>query len=215
MPSIIDIINNGVYAAQGLVAIWALFCAVMVWRRTSELNFRSMARQEEFLQELEAPIQSRKFEEVTEICEDDPRGLPQLTLLALENQSQSPAAVQQIIVDHWQRDVLSEMDLRMSWVTFAIKTLPMLGLLGTVMGMVGAFANMGSGDKVDPAKLASDISFALYTTAIGLAGAVPLMLISAMINIRMRKLEDRVTSGIARMIEMLKPYLGKTGERRS
>jgi biopolymer transport protein ExbB len=107
------------------------------------------------------------------------------------------------------------MDLRMSWVTFAIKTLPMLGLLGTVMGMVGAFANMGSGDKVDPARLAADISIALYTTAIGLGGAVPLMLISAMINIRTRKLEDRVTSGIIRLMDMLHPYLGKTGERKT
>lgn len=215
MPTLIDIINNSVYGAQALVALWALFCAILVWRRSGHLNFRTVERQDEFLNEIAPMLHGRRFDEVIQTCEDDPRAIPQLTLLALEHRQLEPTPLLQTLAEHFQRDVLAAMDFRMSWVAFAIKTEPMLGLLGTVMGMVGAFANMGTGEKVDATKLATDISFALYTTAIGLAVAVPLMLISAIINVRIRKLEDRVSAGITRLVETMKPVVGaKAGEQR-
>ncbi len=208
MPTLIDIMNNSVYGAQALVALWALFCAILVWRRSGALNFRTAERQDAFLDEITPLLHGHKFDEVVQTCEDDPRALPQLTLLALEHRRLEPTPLLQTIAEHFQRDGLAVMDFRMSWVSFAIKTEPMLGLLGTVMGMVGAFANMGTGEKVDATKLATDISFALYTTAIGLAVAVPLMLISAIINVRIRKLEDRVSAGITRLVETMKPVVG-------
>ena len=51
---------------------------------------------------------------------------------------------------------------------------PLLGLLGTVIGMISAFAKLeGAGTKVDPAILAGGIWEALLTTAFGLCVAIP------------------------------------------
>lgn len=51
---------------------------------------------------------------------------------------------------------------------------PLLGLLGTVIGMIEAFAQLeGAGTKVDPALLAGGIWEALLTTAFGLCVAIP------------------------------------------
>jgi len=50
---------------------------------------------------------------------------------------------------------------------------PMMGLLGTVVGMVGAFETLGTGKGSDPSKLAGDISVALLTTLGGLVVAMP------------------------------------------
>ena len=52
---------------------------------------------------------------------------------------------------------------------------PMLGLLGTVSGMIKAFHTMGTGGMGDPARLASNIGEALITTATGLIIAIPAM----------------------------------------
>ena len=52
---------------------------------------------------------------------------------------------------------------------------PMLGLLGTVTGMIGAFNKIGLGGMGDPEKLASDIGEAMITTAFGLIVAIPAM----------------------------------------
>lgn len=50
---------------------------------------------------------------------------------------------------------------------------PMLGLLGTVQGMISAFANLASAGAAGGGALANSISQALYTTAFGLFIAIP------------------------------------------
>lgn len=50
---------------------------------------------------------------------------------------------------------------------------PMMGLLGTVSGMIGAFAKLSQGGTGDPSKFAGNISEALITTASGLVVALP------------------------------------------
>ena len=84
----------------------------------------------------------------------------------------------------------------------------MIGLLGTVMGMMGAFANLSSGEKVNAISMAKDIQFALITTACGLAIAVPLVLATASINVRIRRMEDLVGVGLGRLFESFKSALG-------
>lgn len=54
------------------------------------------------------------------------------------------------------------------------QTAPLIGLLGTVLGMIEAFQSMqGAGAAVDPSVLAGGIWVALLTTAVGLAIAIP------------------------------------------
>jgi biopolymer transport protein ExbB/TolQ len=102
----------------------------------------------------------------------------------------------------------------MSWVNTVIKTAPMLGLFGTVLGMMSAFGKLGGGDKVDPTGLASDISLALITTAIGLAIAIPLSLSIAGLAIQIRKVEDLANSGLARIVDAYTLSLRAAAARR-
>ena len=86
----------------------------------------------------------------------------------------------------------------------------MVGLLGTVIGMMGAFGKLAGKQNVNPDVLAGDISVALITTASGLAIAIPLVLCTASINVRIRRLEDLVASGMTHFFEMI-----REGMRRS
>jgi len=54
---------------------------------------------------------------------------------------------------------------------------PMLGLLGTVTGMIGAFDKIGMGAMGSPEKLAANIGEAMITTAAGLIVAIPCMFV--------------------------------------
>jgi len=61
-----------------------------------------------------------------------------------------------------------------NYISLVAQTAPMLGLFGTVLGMVAAFATLSSGDgSTDPGLLAGDISVALLTTLWGLVTAIP------------------------------------------
>ena len=63
---------------------------------------------------------------------------------------------------------------------------PLLGLFGTVLGMISAFqALQAAGSQVDPSILAGGIWVALLTTAVGLAVAMPTALVLSWFEARM------------------------------
>jgi biopolymer transport protein ExbB/TolQ len=84
----------------------------------------------------------------------------------------------------------------------------MLGLLGTVIGMMGAFATLATAETVDATQLADDINVALRTTAAGLAIAIPLVIAMAAVNVRIRKMEDLVAAGLTRFLDSYRAALG-------
>lgn len=68
---------------------------------------------------------------------------------------------------------LAQMNSRMRLLEAIVQVAPMLGLLGTVIGMIDAFGNLAlSQQAADPQLLASGIWTALMTTAVGLAIAL-------------------------------------------
>lgn len=211
--NVFAILGNVMYVALALVAIWGAFCVVMVWSRVREKRFRNEDQQAEFLDALDEPILRGDFDTAGEMLEWDKRAMSQLALLAIINRDLGYSKIRQLLVDRFQRDVLADLEYRLSWVNTVIKSAPMIGLLGTVMGMMGAFKTLASNDAVKPAQLAGDISFALITTACGLAIAIPLLLATASINVRIRKMEDLVAAGLTRFLETFRVGLGTDDPR--
>jgi len=197
------------YAALAGCALWGAFCVVVVWRRIQQQRFRSEDAQAEFMDQIDEALAIGDFDAAIELCEDDGRAVPQLIHLALTNRDLGYQHVRHFVADRFQRDILSDLEYRMSWVQTSIKSAPMLGLFGTVLGMVGAFGKLAAGGNVEATSLAGDISFALYTTAYGLAIAIPLIFAVAAINIRIRMLEDLVGLGLKRFFDSLKPVLAQ------
>ena len=60
-----------------------------------------------------------------------------------------------------------------NYISVIAQASPMLGLLGTVIGMVSAFGTLKEAGAADPSQLAGDISVALLTTLWGLINAIP------------------------------------------
>lgn len=63
-----------------------------------------------------------------------------------------------------------------NYISLVAQAAPMLGLLGTVIGMVQAFSILAEDGQADPVKLADSISVALLTTMWGLITAIPSLL---------------------------------------
>ena len=198
-----------IYLALALIALWGAFCVIVVWRRVAQTRFRNEQQQSEFLDTLEEFFQAGDFDGATQLCDGDNRAMPQLAMLALVNRNIGYSKIRTLLTDRFQRDVLSDLEYRLSWVYTGIKSAPMVGLLGTVVGMMGAFSKLAVRKNVEPSILADDISLALITTACGLAIAIPLVLSTASINVRIRKLEDLVGSGLTRFLESFRTALGK------
>lgn len=198
------IIGYLIYGALALVALWGAFCVILVWRRVSATRFSDEEEQDAFLDEVDGRLAAGHFDEAIAVCADDRRAMPQLALYAIENREQGADRVERQLAERFQLDVLADIEHRLSWVSTVIKSAPMIGLLGTVIGMMGAFAELSTGTKVDTGVMAKEIMFALITTACGLTIAVPLLLCQEGIKVRIRKMEDLVSAGLSRLLESLR-----------
>lgn len=201
------ILTYVIYLVLFLIALWGTFCVVMVWVRVKQKRFADEEQQAIFLEALEEPLSKGDYQLASQICSEDRRAMCQLAQLAIDNRSLGYAKIKQLVIDRFQRDVLADLENRLSWVYTVIKAAPMVGLLGTVMGMMGAFRKLGATTTVEPTQLAQDINFALYTTACGLAIAIPLVLCTAFINVQIKKMEDLVTYGLHQFLEVFREAL--------
>lgn len=80
---------------------------------------------------------------------------------------------------------------------------PMIGLLGTVTGMIEAFRNLSTFGAGDPSLVADGISKALLTTAAGLSIAIPAIVVYNLLNKKIEEIEgniDKVTTNIINII---------------
>jgi biopolymer transport protein ExbB len=199
-----SLISNSLYVFLALDALWGAYCIIVIFMRISQKRFRNERKQDEFLDTIDAALKKGDFDTALLECEGDRRAIPQLTAVSIANRGLPVEEMQELLVDRFQRDVISDLEHRVSWTNTVIKTAPMLGLLGTVLGMMAAFGKIATAESgVKPEQLSSDIALALITTAIGLAIAVPATACVASINIRIRKLEDQVSAGLVRLLEML------------
>src|SRR5690606_17397375 len=75
-----------------------------------------------------------------------------------------------------------------NYISLCAQVSPMLGLLGTILGMVGAFGTLAVTGSADPSLLAKDISLALLTTLWGLINAIPCLIASFFFTGRLNSL---------------------------
>lgn len=194
-------------ACYGFLAInffWGLFCVIMAFRRVWQLSFSTRQKQNAFLEELLPKLEAGQYAAAAEMCANDARALPQLAHVAILNRDLGYDSLRQVLTELLQQDVLGELEYRVSWIATTIKSGPLLGLFGTVLGMMAAFGRIGTGEKVQPSQIAAEISIALICTAMGLATAIPFNFLLAAINIRVRRLQESLASGLVQVLEHFK-----------
>ncbi len=194
------LLENGTYGFLAMNLLWGLFCAIIVWRRLRELRFRNDDEQQQFLNEINDTLAAGDYDAAIERCEIDPRALPQLTRVVLVNRDLDQDDLRQVVAERLQRDVLGPMENRINWILTVVRNGPLLGLFGTVLGMMAAFGRIGTGEKVEPAQIADEIAVALICTAMGLGTAIPLGYIANTLNIRIRDLQETLSHSLMRLL---------------
>jgi biopolymer transport protein ExbB len=77
---------------------------------------------------------------------------------------------------------------------------PLLGLLGTVLGMITAFQQMeGAGNQVDPSVLSGGIWQALLTTAVGLAVAIPVVTLQSWLERKVERIAHNMNDAVTQV----------------
>ncbi len=89
---------------------------------------------------------------------------------------------------------------RVEWLNVIGSVAPMLGLLGTVWGMIGAFFKIVATGSPDPRLLAGNIGVALVTTLLGLMVAIPSLFLYALLRNRVEEITNDVVLTVNALI---------------
>jgi biopolymer transport protein ExbB len=118
-------------------------------------------------------------------------------MAALGNNPNDPASARQIATQAAVQS-LAVLSRNLRIIESVVQAAPMLGLLGTVIGMIEAFGKVSEGGgAADPAALAGGIWIALTTTAIGLTIAIPFYFISVWLEGRVERERGAMDAAIA------------------
>jgi biopolymer transport protein ExbB len=212
---IFNIVGQLSYVALAAVALWGAYYVFLVLTRVNAKRFKTEQAQDEFVDSVTDDLRRGNFDAVIGKCEGNKKALPMMVSYLCKHRAFGMQKARQMTLDRFQRDVIADLDYSIAWVVTVIKTAPMIGLFGTVVGMMGAFGKLAGSTNVNPTDLAGDIRVALETTAIGLTIAIPLVMAMAAITNRIRHMQDLVGSGLAQVLDAFKVGMAKEEQRAS
>jgi biopolymer transport protein ExbB len=124
------------------------------------------------VQSLQQTIAAGNYQEAWEVCRQNNNYLANVLKAALTRIGRGKEALEDAIAEHGLREA-TLLRTRNSYLSVIGVVAPMIGLLGTVIGMIGAFAVLGKSGIKDPQALAARIGEVLIATASGLFIAIP------------------------------------------
>ncbi len=117
-------------------------------------------------------IEAGKVQQAVKVLYENDTPLARMMLVALQQVGQPREVIKEVVEESGRHEV-AHLDRYLNFLGSIAGVAPLLGLLGTVFGIMHAFAAIGMVGAGDPKALAGGISEALITTASGLIVAIP------------------------------------------
>ncbi len=189
------------------VVVWVIVaCSAVALFIICEKVFhfhRAQIDVQEFLQGLYNVLRRNNAPEAISICEQTPGPVAHVLRSAILHADRKEEDLRKATEEATLQEV-PRLEKRLKALATIAHVTPLLGLLGTVLGMIGAFRTMqAAGPFVSTADLAKDIWLALVTTAAGLVVAIPSY---AFYNFLVGRVEDLILDmekGASEMIYFL------------
>ena len=121
--------------------------------------------------DVEDALASGGVEAAKEVCRNTPGPIASIYYQGLDRSSEGIDMVEKS-VEAYGGVQMGLLEKGLSWISLAIALAPMLGFMGTVIGMIGAFDKIAAANNISPAIVAEGIGMALITTVSGLIVAM-------------------------------------------
>ena len=166
---------------QGGILMWPILLTSIVALGISVERFFTLRRAaidtREFMDTMRQVLRRNRIEEALEICDETNSPVSRIMKAGILNHDRKKEDIRAAMEDAGHLEV-PRLERYLSALATCASISPLLGLLGTVQGMIKAFAEIQMKQGlVVPADLAEGINNALLTTAAGLCVAIPTLVI--------------------------------------
>ncbi len=159
---------------MGIVLLALIFGLAISIERVIYLNLSS-TNTKKLTAKVENALKNGGVEKAKEICKNTRGPVASIFWEGLNKYDQGIDVVEKSIVS-LGGVLMGRLEKGLSWIALFIALAPMLGFMGTVIGMIGAFSDIAAAGNISPTVVAGGIKVALLTTVFGLIVAIILQI---------------------------------------
>ncbi len=184
-----------------IIMLMSLVAAVIVIERL--IFFRKIQIDEtKMMGRLKATLEKGHFDEALSICENNPAPITNLMKVGIEHRAYSEQTIKEAVTAAANMEV-PRLERFLTTLGTIAHIAPLLGLLGTVIGMIRAFGVLGSGPSGDPSELSKGVAVALLSTAAGITVAMPAVAFYNHLVQRVSHIVIRLENRVSEMVLLL------------
>jgi len=194
------IVKGGIIMVPIIIA-GVLTLAIVIERLISLRN--AEIDNEKFIKDIEESLKRRKIKEAIQLCEAQDKPVPRVIKAGLLKSDRSREEIKEAIEDAANHEI-PVLEKYLGIIATIATLSPLLGLLGTVTGLIKAFMVIEArGGLVNPGELAGGIWEALVTTVAGLVVAIPAYLAYNYFVSRVNNIILQMEKSATRLIDIL------------
>jgi len=189
---------------MGIVLLCLILGLAIAIERIIYLNL-STTNSKKLAADVEAALKSGGVEAAKEVCRNTKGPVASIYYQGLDRADESIEAAEKAVVAYGGVQ-MGQLEKNVSWVSLFIALAPMLGFMGTVIGMIKSFDSIAAAGAMDPTLVATGIKVALLTTVFGLVVAIFLQIFYNYIIAKIDAIVNDMEDASITLIDILVDY---------
>jgi len=186
---------------MGIVLMCLILGLALCIERIIYLNL-SDTNTDKLLEDLESAIKKSGVKGAKEVCRNTAGPVASIFLQGLERGKEGVDVVEKSIIN-FGSVAMSKLESGLSWISLFIALAPMLGFMGTVIGMIEAFDAIEVAGDISPSLVAGGIKVALLTTVFGLITAIILQIFYNYISSKIESIVNNMEDASISLVDIL------------
>jgi biopolymer transport protein ExbB len=201
--SLVGFFQNGGAFMYPILFVFAVGVAIAV-ERWVQLR-RTRSKNQQLWGSLQPVLAEGDFDSAREMVNKDDSTLGQMLSMGLAYQGAVRRREEiEIAMEESMMEIIPQLEKRTPYVALFSNIATLLGLLGTIMGLIAAFTAVANANPAEKADLLSaSISVAMNTTAFGLIAAIPLLIIHAMLTTTTAQIVDSLEMASVKALNII------------
>ena len=186
---------------MGIVLITLILGLALCIERIIYLNMAT-PNAKKLLNEIESALQTGGVEAAKEVCRNTRGPVASIFYQGLDRMPEGIDVVEKSVISYGSVQ-MGLLEKNISWISLFIALAPMLGFMGTVIGMIGAFDAIEAAGDISPSLVAGGIKVALLTTVFGLIVAMILQVFYNYIVAKVDSIVNTMEDASISLIDLL------------
>jgi biopolymer transport protein ExbB len=188
----------------GIVLVALILGLAIAIERIIYLNLAT-TNTKKLVADVDEALSSGGVEAAKEVCRNTKGPVASIFYQGLDRADEGVDAAEKAVVSYGGVQ-MGLLEKNVSWISLFIALAPMLGFMGTVIGMIGAFNDIAVANDISPAVVAGGIKIALLTTVFGLVVAIILQIFYNYIVSKIDGIVNNMEDASIQLVDLLVKY---------